>query len=227
MDKFHLHSGERQTGTRLKDIRTDHLVRYKFVSEFLTQNFGSSCRKLYGLDAFCGNGYGSYLLSDTLNCFIHGIDGSNEAITQAHHHYSTPKTFFSAKAFPFVLPESYYDFAISFESIEHVDDYENLFSTVAGSVKPKGYVFISFPNRQSMSLDKNPNPFHYRHLILSEIETLSARIGGLRLKRIYGQDVYILDENEVICGHLPVGNMGLRCGYDRGQFLILLFQKYI
>lgn len=57
---FGLHSGERQVATRYEDIRADHRYRYEWVDARLPEGGR-------GIDAFCGNGYGTWRLSRKRN----------------------------------------------------------------------------------------------------------------------------------------------------------------
>ena len=99
-----LHSGERQVATTYEAIRTDHRLRYEWADARLE-------KPGFGLDAFCGNGYGTWLLSKSR--VVIGIDGSAEAIRQAEQNYWTPRTHFSVNYYPFELPSNSFDFLIS------------------------------------------------------------------------------------------------------------------
>lgn len=57
---FGLHSGESQVATRYEDIRADHRYRYEWVDARLPEGGR-------GIDAFCGNGYGTWRLSRKRN----------------------------------------------------------------------------------------------------------------------------------------------------------------
>ena len=119
---YSLYSGERQTGKKLSEIRADHIKRYELVKKALECKFKDESN-IFGLDCFCGVGYGSFLLSSHLsNVTVLGIDGSLEAVEFANKHYSNFRTFFSHKLYPFYLPKDCFDFIVSFESIEHIEN---------------------------------------------------------------------------------------------------------
>ena len=66
-------------GQALGDIVVEHLQRYQSVSEFVKGKIV--------LDAACGEGYGSYIISNFADT-VFGIDISNEAIEYARAHYN-------------------------------------------------------------------------------------------------------------------------------------------
>jgi len=142
---FSLESGERQPGETLEEIRYDHRARYDFAVKYLKEH----CRDeqlSFGLDAFCGNGYGTYILSTGLGCNMLGIDGSGDAVVFAARHYANEKTFYAHKAFPFQLPETTFDFITCYESLEHVEKASQLVKEIGKSLKKEGTLFLSVPN---------------------------------------------------------------------------------
>ena len=122
---YSLNSGERQTGLTIENIRQDHIVRYEIIPKYLQKYFGN--KKIKGCDVFCGIGYGSKLITDTCkNVILDSIDGSLETIQNAKLHYYNPRITYKQSLFPFKLKKNKYDFIISIESIEHVEN-DNLF----------------------------------------------------------------------------------------------------
>ncbi|MHC4376125.1 MAG: capsular polysaccharide export protein, LipB/KpsS family [Planctomycetota bacterium] len=116
-------SGERQTAVQFESIRADHRVRYDFATEWLTAELARARRgdgPLLGVDAFCGNGYGSARLASAPHVCVQGIDASEDAISVAQQHFGNERVQFEARRFPFDLPKERFDFATCFESIEHV-----------------------------------------------------------------------------------------------------------
>lgn len=74
---FRLDSGERLTALHPDALPPDAIARYEFAREVLADLPGP----LLGADIFCGNGYGTHLLAQSLPCFMHGIDGSASPLT--------------------------------------------------------------------------------------------------------------------------------------------------
>lgn len=219
---FSLESGERQTARALDDVRRDHTARYACAVDTLGNRY-KNAETLFGLDLFCGAGYGSRMLADGLPCVVLGIDGSNESVVFADRHYGGSGTLYVHKIFPFTLPHAAFDFVTCFESVEHVEQDELLMERLACALKPGGLLFLSVPNETVLQLAKIRNPFHHRHYVH---EALLGRVRGrlgLRLLACYGQDVYQLEDGKVR-GNLDESEMELHA--DRlGQFNIYVFER--
>lgn len=184
---YSLYSGERQTAPNIESIRTDHLYRYQLINDRLRRTDAKT--SINGLDIFCGNGYGTFLLTQhNPNVHVIGIDGSAEAIAQANENYALINNLFAQKLFPFVLPQQAFDFIACFESLEHVEADEAMLSAIVAAVKPGGLIFISVPNQKFNDLQKNPHAFHVRHYLHDEF--LASFQGKLELVLWFGQDVY-------------------------------------
>ena len=198
---FSYNSGERQTATRFEEIRADHGTRYQLAVAVLKDRFSKATEPLIGLDLFCGNGYGSWLASKKLGAHVLGIDGSADAIAVANEHFSTVRTIFTAKCFPFDLPAEAYDFITCFESVEHVADPDALFAELVRALKPGGVLFVSTPNEATMPLALNAAWFrhHVRHFSEQELVDLAQQqAGGLKYVGQFGQKVYRLDGGRVV-----------------------------
>jgi len=170
---FALHSGERISTLAIDNIHPDHWERYYFAVEHL-RPLGVG---LVGADVFCGAGYGTQLLAQKLPCFMLGIDGSAEAVRQASEHYTSMNILFSQKLFPFALPAEHFDFIVSMESLEHVEDGELFFFMMAKALKPGGRLVVSCPNSDVFDLQKNPYQWHFRHYTPTEMLELGKSAG--------------------------------------------------
>lgn len=189
MHDLSLLSGERQIATEFSAIRADHRYRYEWADARIPDGG-------FGLDAFCGNGYGTWLLSQSR--IVLGIDGSAEAIRLAEVHYRTPGAFFATQYYPFDLPVQAFDFVVSLESVEHVAEGDAFFKRLADSLKPGGHMIFSTPCEDRLPLAMTGNHFHFKHYGLAETLAL-AELYGLRLKEWAGQNTYNL---------LPDGRQG-------------------
>lgn len=214
---FSLKSGERQTGTNLDDIRFDHLCRYQLVDKYLE----SVDKCLVGGDFFCGTGYGTHLLANHPHIYMMGVDASQEAVSFANRYYGGERIFFSSKVFPFDLPKAYFDFIVSFESIEHVEDSEKFVRIMIDALKPGGILFLSVPNETIRPFYKQDDPFHFRHYTFDEIVALLHPHGTIM--SWYGQDTYLLENHREI-GLLKEEEMKLNKD-EEGQTLVFVFQK--
>lgn len=209
-----LRSGERQVGVDYDSIRADHRFRYEWADERLPAPG-------FGLDAFCGSGYGTWLLSKRRD--VLGIDGSPDAIRHAERHFRAPHARFSVGYYPFELPTEAFDFVVSLESIEHVADGPEFFAMLARSLAPGGSIAFSVPCEDSLPHSVMKNPFHVRHYTLQESRDLISA-NGLELVEWAGQDVYAI---------APGGRLGpilddeaMRLESARiGQFVVFLATK--
>ena len=220
---FGYDSGERQTAHEYGAIRRDHRERYEFAAEALAGLPGD--RPLCGLDAFCGNGYGTWFLSERLGAQVVGIDGSAEAIGNAQQHFSNERTHFTALQFPFDLPQARFDFVTCFESVEHVAEDRLLLSRLAQALVPGGLLFLSTPNEEALPFAANADffGFHERHYREAEILTLAASV-GLAPRASAGQLAYRMDGKRAL-EPLPEDQMGLQLGLDAPHFLWHVFER--
>lgn len=204
---FSYGSGERQTAHEYDQIRRDHRTRYELAHRLLPPDIAV-------LDLFCGNGYGSFLLSQ--NREVHGIDGSQPAIEVAEKCFRNFGATFAARCYPFE-DGGEYDAIVSYESIEHVPDGAAFFRFLVSRLRPGGMILYSTPNEDLLPFDRTRHIHHHRHY--SHRETLDfALASGLRIESWYGQDVYagasLLDEQR----------MELQRGTP-GQFTVVVARK--
>ena len=215
---FDLHSGERQTGCSLAEIRQDHRNRYQLVVDYVGKS-GRKPEKI--LDCFCGNGYGSFMMGQAFpETEILGIDGSEGAIEAARTCFNCGKNTFRRQCYPFSLGRTFYDVIVCLESIEHIRQDENFLKTLAARLKKDGLFFLSTPNSEVYPLAPTENRFHFRHYTRKEVEKLAGKC-GLRILECYSQNVYQLDEQKNTIGLLPENEMVLKKDFA-GQFDIFI-----
>ncbi len=218
-----MYTKSRKTRKILQNIRQDHIARYELAANIIKEFFPD--KNINGLDIFCGNGYGSYIVAKALNNLqkITSVDGSKETINFAKKNYGSKKIKYKHKLFPFKLNKNFYDFIISLESVEHVKDDKVFIETLVNALKPNGIFILSTPNEEKQSLKLNPNRFHYRHYITKEM-VKQLETFNLRLVALYGQNVYKMDADGKYSGILSQNEMGLEKDSD-GQFCVYILQK--
>ena len=216
-------SGERQTAFRWEEIRRDHRARYEFACDALRTV--ASGRGLSGVDAFCGNGYGTQRLAESCGAQVLGVDGSADAIAVAEEHFAAAGASYRHACFPFALAERSLDFAVSFESIEHVEDDAAFLGTVAEALRPGALLFLSAPNESALPFRSNADYFghHVRHYTQQALEDLAGAV-GLVPRLALGQDVYRVQDGRVI-GSLAEEEMELADGLEAPQFWIQVFER--
>lgn len=128
-----------------------HLARYRFAAE----------HALAGrvLDAACGVGYGTRLLTDLRSDItVHGIDVEPAAVAYARERYEDERTTFEcADALRFKATGGF-DTVVSLETIEHVPDPGAFVARMVSLVRPGGRFVGSVPT--TPSVDVNPHHLH-------------------------------------------------------------------
>jgi len=165
-----LDSGERQVAPTLDGIRRDHVARYEWAAKKLPP--GSSV-----IDFACGIGYGCNLLAKAGHAAI-GIDIDGGTLAYAREHYFVPNgTVFriaNGNA-PGELDKA--DAAISFETIEHLEDPRPLLKALREAAP---VLYASVPNEAVMPWrreDGATTAFHFRHYTRIEFEALLNECG--------------------------------------------------
>jgi ubiquinone/menaquinone biosynthesis C-methylase UbiE len=170
-----------------------HIKRYEFASNFI------GGKKI--LDIACGTGYGSAFLKNAGALKVTGIDISEEAIEYARKHFSAPDIDFQVGNATNILSvgDESVELIVSFETIEHIKEYENYLKEMRRVLKNNGMIILSTPNKKFSSPDteKPTNPYHFIEFYMDEFTELLGRYfssvitygqnhnsGSYKLKRI-------------------------------------------
>ncbi|ABD07490.1 hypothetical protein RPB_2788 [Rhodopseudomonas palustris HaA2] len=217
---FQLDSGERQTSPQIDMIRRDHSARYEFAAHWLRAHLQPP-RDTTGLDMFCGNGYGARILADRCGARIVGIDGSAPAVALAETAYGGHRVVFRQACFPFELTRNAADFAVCFESLEHVEDCDDFLRQVGAATR--GPILLSFPLESGLPFAVNRDlfRFHFRHFKADEIAERLLRLTGRRVIEMRGQIVYRIEKGRM-SGLLDPSQMELTRLEDDSQFGIVI-----
>jgi GT2 family glycosyltransferase/2-polyprenyl-3-methyl-5-hydroxy-6-metoxy-1,4-benzoquinol methylase len=146
------------------EISYEHWHRYLYATQFVKDKVI--------LDIACGEGYGSYLLAQYAKHVV-GVDINVETINHAISSYSRENLEFkvgSLSHIPF-QDEAIFDGIVSFESIEHVSEEEQIafMKEVKRVLKPGGFLLISTPNKLTYSdLPVSQNEFHVKEFYPDE-----------------------------------------------------------
>lgn len=162
-------TGERFIPTEKGEIRYEHMHRYGWVQ--------SLCKGLRVLDIACGEGYGSALLADTAGS-VTGVDISDEAVSHAKQRYASRANlqFLQGSATSVPLESGSVDVVVSFETIEHLAEQEEMMRELRRVLTPSGILVISSPNKKVYSDDRNyVNEFHVKELYFDEFDELLGR----------------------------------------------------
>jgi ubiquinone/menaquinone biosynthesis C-methylase UbiE len=168
------------TGERLETFifsrdSIDHLHRYTIASNFIEGKIV--------LDIASGEGYGSNLMSEKAS-FIYGVDIDESTIINARQKYKKPNLKYlvgNTSAIP--LGDSSIDIVVSFETIEHHDEHQEMMNEIKRVLKPEGILIISTPDKLYYS-DKRgfSNEYHIKELYKNEfVELLSNSFKNIQL----------------------------------------------
>jgi len=165
------------------EIHYEHLHRYAFAAQYVADRIV--------LDLASGEGYGTFLLSNTAK-YVIGIDIDPEAVTHASKTYQRENIEFrqgSITNIPIVGSEIF-DVIVCFEAIEHIIEHEILLSEISRLLKKDGLLIISTPNKKKYSDDSDyHNPFHENSILMSlEIYYKSSSCVYISLGREQSQD---------------------------------------
>ena len=145
------------------DLWNEHLARYAFAARL------AAGKRV--LDAGCGTGYGCAALAGRASS-VTGIDIAPEAIAHAREHSAAPGvTFLEGSCSAMPLPDAAFDLVISFEVIEHLQDWRAFLAESRRVLAPGGIFLLSTPNRDYYAEARSvsgPNPFHVHEFAFDE-----------------------------------------------------------
>jgi SAM-dependent methyltransferase len=193
----------------IPEISYEHWNRYLFARQFVKDKIV--------LDIACGEGYGSFLLSNIAGQVI-GIDIDQETINFANNKYVRNNLKFKVGSATHLslLQNNFFDVIVSYETIEHIaEDDQNLFlQEVKRTLKHDGIFIVSTPNKKLYSDTRcYDNEFHIKEFyfedfniflkshfkyvdFLGQTVEMGAYIGGLDgQSRTLSEDPIILTED--------------------------------
>lgn len=136
-------TGERFIPNRMMVLsEIEHMHRYHAVKSVLKQKVV--------LDAACGAGYGSSIISEVADT-VYGIDISEEAVNYANEHYGNDKVKYQLGSIEKLeFPDKYFDAIVSFETIEHVNEDMQLkfIKEIRRVLKDDGILIMSTPDKK-------------------------------------------------------------------------------
>ncbi|MCL2086752.1 MAG: class I SAM-dependent methyltransferase [Oscillospiraceae bacterium] len=169
----------------------DHLGRYYFVKQFLKSG------KVI-LDCASGEGYGSAILAQDATNKVVGVDIDDEIVQFANSKYKRDNLQFLQGTVCQVPVEGkeVFDIICSFETLEHVDEQEQILMIDEFSrlLKHGGLLFISTPNLEYTSKLYNieDNPYHKRECTFDEFDKLLAT--HFPFRTFFGQQNYFQNQ---------------------------------
>jgi SAM-dependent methyltransferase len=173
-------TGERYVPELGGTIRLEHIHRYILAREMAA---GKDV-----LDIASGEGYGTAMVAEVARSAV-GVDISAEAVVHAKKTYKKRNIEFrmgSCVEIPY--PDQSFDLIVSFETIEHHSQHEEMMVEFKRVLRPDGQIIISSPEKYEYSVAPNfTNSFHVKELYHHEFEKLLKHYFGH--VTIFGQRV--------------------------------------
>lgn len=159
-------------GGQIKDVRADHVARYKWAAERVDGHV---------IDAGCNCGYGSAILTDWGQAYwwassvrVTAIDNWPAGLDFARDNWSRPGIDWILADFEgeFVFPPA--DAVVAFEIIEHLADPRPL---LIEARRVAGRLFASVPNEAVWPWEPRLYPTHQRHYTRKQFSALLMGCG--------------------------------------------------
>jgi ubiquinone/menaquinone biosynthesis C-methylase UbiE len=141
------------------------------------------------LDAGCGEGFYSMLISNLFDCDITAIDNGAEILTAARKRFgkNTKVTLEKQNLLKLPYPKKYFDNIICSEVLEHIENDAKVMQELNRVLKPGGHIYITVPN-ENYSLLWDPINKVRGALGLGHFSPMDRFLGGvwaLGHKRLY------------------------------------------
>lgn len=173
-------TGERYIPGLVGPIELEHLHRYRVAA--------AAAAGLDVLDIASGEGYGSFLLASVARTVI-GVDISADAVAHAQARYVAPNLTYRVGACSNIpVAGGSVDLIVSFETIEHHLEHEEMMREFVRVLRPNGTVLISSPDKAEYSDQRGiENEFHVKELYRDEFTRLLQKY--FRHIELHGQRV--------------------------------------
>ncbi len=185
------YTGERLETFIYNQTSVEHLHRYSFAS--------SRVKGKVVLDIACGEGYGSNFLSLSA-AKVYGIDIDANTISRAKEKYHRDNIeFLTGSTSKIPLDDNSIDIVISFETLEHHNEHDEMFIEMIRVLKPNGIIIVSTPDKYYYSDVRNfNNSFHVKELYKQEFIDLVSKYfsNSIFFSQIYTNGISVLMDLE-------------------------------
>ena len=167
-------------------LNNEQNKRYQFCMPY--------CQDKVVLDIYCGDGYGSEILSQTAQK-VYGTDYSEEAIEYANILHKKDNIEFRIEKFPPInFKDNTFDTVVALEALEHTKD-DNLFlSEIKRVLKDDGYLIICTPiSDETMGI----GAWHFREYNKEELRNLISKY--FTIENFYSPALFSTSKHVVIC----------------------------
>ena len=177
------------------------------------------------LDIASGEGYGSAILAQRAK-HVTGVDISAEAVESARSKYHLDNLEYrcgSVTAIP--LSDHSVDVVVSFETIEHLSEQEEMLAEISRVLKQNGVLMISSPDKKTYSdIPGYHNEFHVKELYEKEFVDLLQRffphINLYRQNLEYGSVISSEAENRFVYVEQDGNSFLPHDGLPQGKYII-------
>ncbi|MGH2692594.1 MAG: class I SAM-dependent methyltransferase [Actinomycetota bacterium] len=136
-----------------------HVAAYRFAARIVTGTV---------LDAGCGEGYGSAILSRRAHRVV-SLDLDRPTLTHARQRYRSP-SFVRGDVSDLPLADSSVDAVVALQVIEHLADARGFLREARRTLRPGGPLVLTTPNRATFP--GGLNPFHVHEYDAAELKEL-------------------------------------------------------
>jgi ubiquinone/menaquinone biosynthesis C-methylase UbiE len=161
-------TGERLETFIYNENTLEHLHRYAIAMQLV--------KGKQVMDIACGEGYGSNLLAQQA-AQVTGVDISGDAVEAAKKKYKRPNlNFLEGSAAKIPAADNSLDVVVSFETIEHHDQHEEMLSEIKRVLRKDGLLIISTPDKANYTDKRNfQNEHHVKELYQDEFRQLITK----------------------------------------------------
>ena len=165
-DKSLSNTGERMIPaySQAELVYGEHIVRYESAKDIVANKVV--------LDIASGSGYGTAILGESAKRVV-GVDIDAGSIKYAQKNYGSKNVTFKrgdGKNIP--LANNSVEVVVSYETIEHIDDYKGFMAEVKRVLKPGGLFILSTPNDLEYP---EGNHFHLHEFEPDELEKFAKQ----------------------------------------------------
>lgn len=157
-----------------------HLLRYRFAAAYVRE--GDRV-----LDAGCGSGYGAYILAEA-NAQVVGVDIDAQATDYARTTYSHENITWICSSFQdYRASPRCFDRIVCFETIEHVEQPEELILSLFEMLKDAGVMICSVPIVPTVHF----NRYHRHDFSADSFANIFLSSGFFIFDRLVQEDIFL------------------------------------
>jgi cyclopropane fatty-acyl-phospholipid synthase-like methyltransferase len=166
------------------EMENQHVSRYNLAKQYV--------RDKKVLDIAGGSGYGSYLLAKEGNAqIVDSVDIDKDAVRYGNHRYKSENlTRHISNAETFDLGQKY-DVIVSFETIEHLTNYNDFIQNISNQLNSNGMLIVSTPIN-SVTTKNCVNPYHVIEWSFTDFQDLISK--NFDVKEIYVQSIVLKND---------------------------------